>query len=207
MAGASPCPGADGAAVTQTSLSSRTEAGGGELQPLPRTGVMGGTPQRSAMPCQTPRQSSAVHRTQTWSSTVPPHLPCFLFTPALFRFANGFFIYFSCCCKLQGEQRRRTRDDERTAHAGIPLGHCWAQGRGRRVPPALPVPAASWPVWSLALRALVRIHHCQTLFRTLQKQTRVTLSSSARSRGHSRIKEPRCFGAAFAADTAPSQRG
>lgn len=33
-------------------------------------------------------------------STIPPHLPCFLFAPALFCFANGFFIYFSCCCKL-----------------------------------------------------------------------------------------------------------
>lgn len=72
-------------------------------------------------------------------------------------------------------------------------GTCW------HMPPALPVPAASWPVWSLALRALVRIHHCQTLFRTLQKQTHITLSSSDRSRGHGKTKEPHCFDVPFAA--------
>lgn len=35
---------------------------------------------------------------------------------------------------------------------------------------SLPAPAVSWPVWSLALRALGRIHRCQTLFRTLPKE-------------------------------------
>lgn len=38
--------------------------------------------------------------------TAPPHLPCFLFTPALFCFANGFFIYFGGCRELRGEKRR-----------------------------------------------------------------------------------------------------
>lgn len=135
-------------------------------------------------------------------SIIPPHLPCFLFTPALFCFANGFFIYFSCCCKLQGEKTRGTHDNpEAAVHStsrdpALPL-----LGAGTRwhVLPALPVPAVLWPVWSLALRALVQIHRCQTLFRTLQKQTHITLSSSGRSRGHSTIKEPRCFGVAFAA--------
>lgn len=135
-------------------------------------------------------------------STIPPHLPCFLFTPALFCFANGFFIYFSCCCKLQGEKTRGTHDNpeaavDRTGRDLAPLllgaGTCW------HMLPALPVPAASWPVWSLALRALVRIHHCQTLFRTLQKQTHITLSSSDRFRGHGKTKEPHCFDVPFAA--------
>lgn len=58
------------------------------------------------------------------------------------------------------------------------------------MPPGLPVPAASWPAWSPAPRALVLIHHCQTLFRTLGTHTGV----SARPRTHS--KAPRsCSGA------------
>lgn len=53
------------------------------------------------------------------------------------------------------------------------------------MPLALPVPAVSWPVWSPALRALVRIHRCRTLCQTLQRHTALTLPTSGRSRGHS----------------------
>lgn len=51
--------------------------------------------------CQTQSQRLS---TRTSAHVPSPYLPCFLFTPALFCFANRFFIYFSCCCKLQEEQ-------------------------------------------------------------------------------------------------------
>lgn len=48
----------------------------------------------------------AVHQGQ-----VKPHLPSFLLAPALFCFADGFFIYFGCCRELQGGKTRGIRDN------------------------------------------------------------------------------------------------
>lgn len=42
----------------------------------------------------------AVHQGQ-----VKPHLPSFLLAPALFCFADGFFIYFGCCRELRGGKK------------------------------------------------------------------------------------------------------
>lgn len=113
---------------------------------------------RSAEIPSVPLSPGAAHQGQ-----VRPHLASFLLTPALFCFADGFFVYFGCCREL-----REGKKDQ---------WQCWGDTTGTLIhqgwplPPALPVPAASWPVWSPALRALVRIHRCQTLCQTLQRHT------------------------------------
>lgn len=71
--------------------------------------------------------------------TAPPHLPCFLFTPALFCFANGFFIYFGGCRELQGKKRRNYEN---------PV----AAEDDTSTDPASPLPRAACPPYLCLLR-------------------------------------------------------
>lgn len=50
---------------------------------------------------------------------VKPHLPSFLLAPALFCFADGFFIYFGRCRELQGGKTRETRDNAGVTPQGL----------------------------------------------------------------------------------------
>lgn len=112
----------------------------------------------------------------------PPHLPCFLFATALFCFANGFFIYFCGCRKLQGEKRRR--NDENPVVAADDTS----------TDPASPLPRAAHPTCACCVVACVE--SCSSSSGTDSslsdsvpdpKNTHPSLCGSGRPRGCSEI--------------------
>lgn len=57
---------------------------------------------------------------------LPAHLPRFLLAPALFCFADRFFIYFSGCCQLRGETSRGTPEHRAACARNLLRPRVWA---------------------------------------------------------------------------------
>lgn len=166
-----------------------------------RTPALGDTVPDPEAKLSSPRAGCSLAR-RFGPSTTPPHLPCFLFAPALFCFANGFFVYFSCCCKLQGEETRGTHENPEAAVDST-----------SRDPAPLPLGAGRWlaraacPTCACCVVACVESCSSSSgtdssLSDSVPDPTETNTRHSFQLRqvqGHGKIKEPHCLGVAFVA--------